>query len=514
MKPAFDFAPIAWRRRRRVLTQALAITVAALLSANGAVAAERITEKDLRQILADFVRPDGVGARPGTGVVGEATAQGSSDLGPEMADASPFTITSEHAISPGSIAAPTIAGRRPAPPAGQRHRPGGEGTSLTTERAETMPPASGAQPNSTTADSGSTTTTTLTGKTSPTTSVTSPGETLAATVTQVANFVQRKRGLAFKRGVPVRLLAPADFKARFAGLRKASSTEIQISQGLLRALGVIGNEVDVAAQVQRLADQPAFAIYDPGTDEILLSTDDPTPMLRTALAREFTRALEHHWYGIVPPGAEGSLDQARQGFQALVEGTALVISDLYLATLSSQEKSEVEAERARLAARVADVPTAVTAAVTFPYVSGPSVVAALVKAGGASRLNAAHQAPPVTAEHLLDPARYLAGEQAKPVAGPPAGGGVVKQGSLGQLLLQLMLATTIDAPVAKQAAAGWGGDSYVLWTEGGRTCLRATFAMDSPEDEGQLADALAQWAARGSGAEIDAASPLTFTRCA
>jgi hypothetical protein len=68
----------------------------------------------------------------------------------------------------------------------------------------------------------------------------------------------------------------------------------------------------------------------------------------------------------------------------------------------------------------------------------------------------------------------------------------------------------------QRAITGWGGDSYVTWTDGaGKVCLRDTFVGDTPGDTTELVQAVTEWG-RGHNALIAAPAegPATFTACA
>jgi hypothetical protein len=90
------------------------------------------------------------------------------------------------------------------------------------------------------------------------------------------------------------------------------------------------------------------------------------------------------------------------------------------------------------------------------------------------------------------------------VPSPPADGTAFDDGEIGELFLSLMLASDLDEDEAREAAEGWGGDHYVAWRDGDRTCVRMTFVMDTPADTAELSEALAAWAEeRGEGADAD-----------
>lgn len=135
-------------------------------------------------------------------------------------------------------------------------------------------------------------------------------------------------------------------------------------------------------------------------------------------------------------------------------------------------------------------------------------MSAIVRAGGQARLDAAFRDPPDSSEHVLDPRRYLRGDQPRAVPVPRADGDAFDDGEIGQLFLALMLRAELDDDDADEAAEGWGGDRYVAWRAGDRTCVRMEFVMDTAEDTDELVAALADWARRRSGSATTSGTSL------
>ena len=156
----------------------------------------------------------------------------------------------------------------------------------------------------------------------------------------------------------------------------------------------------------------------------------------------------------------------------------------------------------------------VTTLAQFPYLAGPFFVGALLEEGREARVDAAFVDPPTTSEEIQDPAIYLRGEDAIEVAAPSAGGPVINEGTYGQWALILTLQELLDSPTAQAAADGWGGDSYVAWDEGDRTCVRMAYAMDTPSDLAELDGAWRQWAeVHGDATVVTTADLVTVTAC-
>lgn len=310
---------------------------------------------------------------------------------------------------------------------------------------------------------------------------------------ELVAFVERERGLPFKREVDVELLDDDEFKARLGSPDEEDRQEIEDDQAVLRAMGLLDPGVDLVETVMEFAGDAVLGFYDAETDELVVRGAKPTALARTTLVHELVHALEDQHFNLERPELG---DEAAAGFQALAEGSAVVIEERYLDSLSAAERrSARRAERALGNGVADDVPEAVQIAFGFPYAFGPDLVRALLAAGGRPQLDDAFDRPPLSTEQVLDPGRYLAGDEPREVRAPPADRPAVGDGEIGELFLILMLRAELSDRQAQEAAQGWGGDHYVAWRDGTRTCVRMAFVMDTPGDTDELEQALADWAA-------------------
>jgi hypothetical protein len=71
----------------------------------------------------------------------------------------------------------------------------------------------------------------------------------------------------------------------------------------------------------------------------------------------------------------------------------------------------------------------------------------------------------------------------------------VDDGDFGALTWYVVLAERIDPLAALQAVDGWGGDSYIAYTQNEKTCMRLNWQGDTSTDQQEMQDALNQWAA-------------------
>lgn len=327
-----------------------------------------------------------------------------------------------------------------------------------------------------------------------------PFPSIESVVADLSGFVERERGLRFQEDVRVRVLEKALLVEELA---KAGPDPAQAARlrTVLTILGLLDPAADPTALVRAAAaSRPAF--YDPARKELLVG-EEQTPVVRSAIVRELTRALDDQHFGIKReiPGGE-----AAAAFQALVEGSAFWVEAEYVASLPEAQRRHVrEQERIQPAQQL---PAAVEQLATFPRQHGLAFVEALVEER-TGRLDEAFSSPPVSSEQVLDPARYLSGDAPRQVNPPRTEGAVVDQGDAGQLLLRLLLASKLDPAVAAEASSGWGGGSYATWrSPDGRTCIRVQFAVDTPRDARQLEAALQEWVRRTTDREVDSAGLL------
>jgi hypothetical protein len=99
---------------------------------------------------------------------------------------------------------------------------------------------------------------------------------------------------------------------------------------------------------------------------------------------------------------------------------------------------------------------------------------------------------------------------------------VIDRGVLGLLgLIELAGQTPLLGTAAlTEAVLGWGGDRYVAWTDGDRTCVRLALLGETVQDTDEYEHLLAEIAADPPGgveaSAVPGAGPLdpvTYTSC-
>jgi hypothetical protein len=345
-------------------------------------------------------------------------------------------------------------------------------------------------------------------------STAAPASPIQAVVPELEQFVERTRGLRFKQPVKVELLGDAAFVERLRGADERDVDALQKAEGFLRALHLIGGDVQLEHALDTLLASAVAGFYDPKTKALVVRGGEATPYVRSVLAHELTHALQDQHFDLDRPELDRRSDEASQAFTGLVEGDAVRIQLQYFLSLGPADRRSFAAEeQAQASETPKGVPEVLVKILVFPYQDGPSFVGAVLKAGGQARLDAAFAAPPETSEQLLHPAAFLRGDGPKPVAAPKADGKVSDEGVFGELGLLLILDDALGHSAAARASQGWGGDHYVAWRAGGKTCVRTAFVMDTPKDTSELDAALHTWAGRHTGATVEGTGPITLTSC-
>jgi hypothetical protein len=332
---------------------------------------------------------------------------------------------------------------------------------------------------------------------------------IEAVVPELQRFVESARGLRFLTPVKVSILSGNAFDDALTEGDTDDPEADRVYDGLLRALGLVEGPpapADPAGDAKGVS-----GFYDSDTKELVVRGTRPTPFVRQVLVHELTHALDDQHFGLDPDIAD---DDAGFAYDALAEGDAVTIEDRYVDSLSPEDRRSAREEEDALFGGSDDDADLLTELDDFPYVEGPHLVAALLAAGGQARLDAAFAAPPSSTAEALHPERYLAGRRRLPVAAPAAGGPVIDEGPLGELMLRLVLEESLGVREADRAAAGWAGDRYVAWRSGRRTCVRAEVVLDSPAEAAELASALRSWAADHPGVTVTPGASVGFSRCA
>jgi hypothetical protein len=328
-------------------------------------------------------------------------------------------------------------------------------------------------------------------------------------VVDLAAFVENERGLRFDHPVSVDFLTAEQYSQRTrvdeSELTSGDRRMIEEGTAPLRALGLVPADFDPVESANDLSDTATVAFYDPLTERIAVRGTDMTTDLRVTLAHELVHVLQDQHFDLedMLEEVDPTGDQLT-GYLALIEGDATRIQQAYVRSLPTDERDGYldDADQSSGAAeeQLGAIPGVLVAMEGAPYTLGPWLVELIAADGGNDAVDEAFDDPPTTTEQMVDPRSYFSGQSAHDVAAPtvPSGGERIGQDdSLGALPLFLLLSERIDPLDALSAVDGWGGDAYVVYDRGGKTCMDLAVEGDSARDGEELLGAFQAWASAG-----------------
>jgi hypothetical protein len=319
-------------------------------------------------------------------------------------------------------------------------------------------------------------------------------------VAPLVAFVEEAHGDRFDHPVHVDFLDAAAYReAATDGLREPDDETrrffaLQVRE--LRALGLLGGDPDLAAEMSELVDQGTLAFYDPSTRRITVRGQELTVGLRVTIVHELAHALQDQAFGT--GGRDIRTDGEDFALRALLEGDAMRIEQEYIDSLTDGERAELEAEEAAARTSASPLSTlsarAILAFFEAPYAFGSAFVRFLDGDDGDDAIDAALNDPPVSEADIVDPLTFRSDDGPEDVDAPevPRGAKEVRELSdeVGAVTWYLMLATHLDQARATTAVVGWDGDRRVAYETDGRLCIAARVRARTDNDASELAAAL------------------------
>ncbi len=349
-------------------------------------------------------------------------------------------------------------------------------------------------------------------RSAPTTPTPSPSETgEAALVSRLERETEEVRGLSFRHPVTSTFQSPDRFERTIRDM----AGESDVGQGLpdervLKALGLIPENLDLAATLEEASAADVVGFYDPDTERLVVKRrgDTLSPLAQVTLVHELTHAVTDQHFDLSSVLSGDEPDDEALARTALVEGDATLSMQRWVQeklSFGDQLALGLEAAGDLFTATGSDTPPAVEQLLIFPYLQGLSFVQTLYERGGWDAVNRAYEYPPTTTEQIQHPEKYLEGEVG--VGVEPAfhrrGYHPIDRGQIGEELLAVMLDHAegsgsllggLGGTAEPAGATGWNGGGYVA-LEGPRGVIisftiRWDTAHDGEEFEGALPAAI------------------------
>ena len=322
---------------------------------------------------------------------------------------------------------------------------------------------------------------------------------LDGVIAELIAFVEAERGHRFDPAPTVEALDAASFAAAVEEIiavdTERFASELNEQTRVQRALGILTPDQDLAQIQASFGDAGLTALYDVNTRTVIVRDTTVTPLLRTSLVYELTRALDDQQFGIRRSDGVASVAEVEWARAALVHGSAAEIANRYRDTMSAAEVAEEEAEVAALPRNVSlSLFTDSFLELQFGRQFYGELAAAALWEQGQNAVDAAIADPPDSSEQLI------AGADAGPaasIATPPADAAALADGVWGQAGWIALFTELMPPEEAEALTQGWGGDAWVAWEAGTASCVRLHLAADSPDALDRYADSLALWAENG-----------------
>lgn len=325
--------------------------------------------------------------------------------------------------------------------------------------------------------------------------------------------VSEARGLPVLAKVALRTLDRATIEKmiREKAVRELPPDVLGNETEAMVALGLVPPSYDATEGMFTMIGASIAGFYEPEDRTMYLASDLSAAERDETLAHELVHALQDQHYSLGPlfkyrPDADETLAAGH----ALAEGDA---TSAMFDVARGDEMGVDEALFSQMARESIDklaskVPSVLRASLISPYTDGFSFVQALRRRGGFAAVDAAWRALPTTSEQVLHLDKYDAREPAIALSPPPGAAlarpkerrsfGQVYTQVLGEQGLRIVLEAWTDAERAARAAAGWGGDRYVLLRgEGaaaGENALAWHLRFDTESDAREMATVLASQA--------------------
>ena len=246
----------------------------------------------------------------------------------------------------------------------------------------------------------------------------------------------------------------------------------------LNVMGLLPAGFDLHQFYLDLYSEQIAGYYDSETKEMYVIGDEFKGPERMTYSHEFTHVLQDQNYDLETLLSDDACDADSEycaAVTALVEGDATLSEQIwFLANGTEQDRTEITDFYNSFKSPVYDsAPEYMKSDFLFPYSQGFEFVYSLYNSGKWDAVDAAYAKPPASTEQILHPEKYPDEVPAKVTLtdvtadlGP--GWSEYDRNAMGEWYTYLILSSGYDAKFrladedAKQATAGWGGDTYVF----------------------------------------------------
>ena len=301
---------------------------------------------------------------------------------------------------------------------------------------------------------------------------------------QIQQEVSSYRGLQLKQPLKRALLTTDQLKAKVTNEFFADYTaeDAKKDSEVLSAFGLLPANFDLHDFYVKLYSEQIAGYYDDKTKEMYVVSDEGfNGTERMTYAHEFTHVLQDQNYDL-ENGLKMNDTYCKTeteycaAVQSLVEGDAVLSEQYWYYKYSTAlDKQQIDAFQKSYTSPVFDsAPAYMKQDFLFPYTQGLTFVSYLYGENQWTSIDDAFKNPPVDTEQILHPEKYpnelpITVNVPNLVSTLGSGWNEVDRNVMGEWYTYLVLADGRDAQfrlddqTAKDASAGWGGDTYVYY---------------------------------------------------
>jgi hypothetical protein len=276
--------------------------------------------------------------------------------------------------------------------------------------------------------------------------------------------------------------------------------EMHATDTFLRIFGLAPKDFAYKPFLIKLLTEQVAGYYDPKAQQFYLADWIELEGQKPVMAHELTHALQDQHFDLkrFEKWPDGDSD-AELAAHALIEGDATLAMTLYLAKhpmvalafIRSVQGQQIATDQFKRAPRV------LRESLMFPYEQGAAWATQVYRRGGWELVSKAYDKLPQSSEQILHADKYFAYEapvkvtvpDLKPLLGPKWK--LLDTDVNGEWGFYLILDEYLNnATESKKAAAGWGGDQFVLYESAAAEVFLAQFTTwDTAADAREFFDA-------------------------
>ena len=340
---------------------------------------------------------------------------------------------------------------------------------------------------------------------------------------ELVEETQALRGFTFVEPLQIEGITSQEMTRRLRADVALDARLSEIDQPLFTLLGLIEPQQDWVEVVAGFRARPIPGYYDVAGQRLwMVSTlEDPSPLEEMTLVGEIAKALVDQHLGIWQRQSRlarvGDSDYLAV-LGGMAEADATLVELLFMEGMTDSGREEVLGEAWEVASDDLVIPSFLTHSLGFA--SGPVLeyLQGLIQSGGWDLVNQTHRNPPDSTEFILEQSvgRLDPVLLPKPEASPPEPYQLISDSVWGQWGWNALLASALSSDQAAAASQGWGGDRYLVFSNGGDIALVVDYVGDTVADAEEMRAALVEYivAAMDAGAPNRTADGVEFSGAA